>query len=129
MSITSMSAMLSVFMLCLPGPAWSQPGALEESRSVRSLYDDCTGLNIDYCDGYLSGVANTLDQLRHYDQKWSEQYCPPSTTRVSTYRETFVSWAERSKFWTTKRYDGVLTAFWVAYFCPNYKQAGVWVAP
>jgi hypothetical protein len=57
-----MSAMLSVFMLCLPGPAWSQPDALEESRSVRSLYDDCTGLNIDYCDGYLSGVANTLDQ-------------------------------------------------------------------
>jgi hypothetical protein len=115
-----MSAMLSVFMLCLPGPAWAQPDAFEESRSVRSLYGDCTGLNVDYCDGYLSGVANALDQQRHYNQKWREQYYPPSITRASIYRETFASWAERSKFWTSKRYDGVLVAFWMAYFCPNY---------
>ena len=89
MSIARMSALLSVFILCLPGPASSEQDALDEPRSVRSLYDDCRGLNVEHCDSFLSGVANALDRLRHYDQKWNEQYCPPST-RESRPTERFL---------------------------------------
>lgn len=117
MKTIKMAALASALVLCLSGSALAQQNDAEQSRSVQSLYDQCKGLNVAFCDGYVSGVANALDHQRSYDPKWNEEYCPLPFSVASTYREVFINWAERSKSWTRNRYDGVMLAFWVAYFC------------
>ena len=114
-----MAALASALMLCLSGSALAQQSVAENSCTVRSLYKDCKGLNDRFCEGYLSGVARALDNQRSFDLKWKDEYCPPTSAIFSSHREVFMSWAEHSEFWALNCYDGVLVAFWVAYFCPN----------
>lgn len=69
MTTTKMAALAIALMLCLSGSVSAQQNVVEQSHSVRTLYEDCKGLNVDFCDGYLSGVANALERRRSRDQK------------------------------------------------------------
>ena len=117
MVTTKMAGLAITILFCLSNTALAQRDAAEQSRSVRSLYKDCQGRDISFCDGYLSGVVNALNWQRHYNLKWNEEYCPPKSATPSSQREIFLSWAERTESWTRNCYDGVLLAFWVNYFC------------
>jgi hypothetical protein len=112
MTMKTMAALAGALTLCVSVPALAQQNVAERVLSVRSLYEDCKGPNHDFCDGYLSGVARALDHQRSYDQKWHEEYCPPSSGDLSSYRETFISWAEEHReWWEQAQFDGVLLAF------------------
>lgn len=118
MTTKLMAALASALMLCLSVSASAQQNIAEKALSVRSLYEDCKGPNHDFCDGYLSGVANALDHQRGYDPKWQEEYCPPLSGDLTNYREAFISWAEvHKRWWEQAQFNGVLLAFWVNYVC------------
>lgn len=121
MSGIRMATLAVALMLCLPGLALAQQSIADQSSSVRSLYEDCMGRNVDYCDGYLSGVASAMDRMRSYYPKFRGEYCPPAARNNSSYRKVFISWAERSEFWSAKPYDGAMVAFWIAWFCSEQK--------
>jgi len=97
----------------------AQQNVVAQSRSVESMYDDCKGRNLDFCNGFLLGVAKSLEMLRAYNPKFSEEYCPPMTADPSSYRDTFIGWADHSQFWEANSYDGVVVSFWIAWFCPT----------
>jgi hypothetical protein len=117
MMMVRMASLACALILCLSGSALAQQDDAGGSLSVKSLYDDCKGRNFEFCDGFLLGVARGLEMLSTHNSKFSEEYCPPHTVDPSTYRDIFISWAERSQFWKSKPYDGVLVAFWIAWFC------------
>lgn len=114
-----MASLAWVLILCLSDSALAQQDVAVGSLSVRSMYDDCKGRNLEFCDGFLLGVARGLEMLSTYHPKFSEEYCPPPTIDPSSYRDIFISWAERSQFWKAKPYDGAVVAFWIAWFCPS----------
>ena len=93
MTTIRMAALASALVLCLSGSALAQQNAAEQPLSVQSLYEDCRGLNMEFCNGYLSGVASALDHQRSHDTKWNEEYCPPPLVVASAYREVFINWA------------------------------------
>ena len=119
MTMKRMAALASALLLCLSGSALAQQTIAEPSFSVQSLYEDCKGRDVRFCDGYLSGIADGLDRLRSFNEKWAEEYCPAFAEDTSSYREIFISWAERSHLWQVTPYDGVCVAFWTAWFCPD----------
>lgn len=119
MTMVRMVSLACALILCLSGSALAQQDVAVRSHSVKSMYDDCLGRNLEFCDGFLLGVARGLERLSTYNSKFSEEYCPPPTIDPSSYRDIFISWAERSQFWKAKPYDGVLVAFWIAWFCPS----------
>ena len=121
MTSLRMVALASALMLCLSGSAAAQQSVAEPSFSVRSLYEDCKGRDVAFCDGYLSGIADGLEKLRTFNAKWADEYCPAPSEDISLYREVFMSWAERSHLWQATPYDGACVAFWTAWFCPNSK--------
>ena len=119
MTTMRVAALASALMLCLSGSALAQQSVADQPLLVRSLYEDCKGKNVDFCNGYLSGVANAMDMMRSYYPKFGDEYCPPPSGDISSYRAVFISWAERSELWRAKPYDGVFVAFWITWFCPN----------
>ena len=118
MILTKMTLVVCALTLYLSGTVSAQQNISSEP-SVRSIYDDCMGQNVEFCNGFLLGVARSLEMLRVYDRKFAEEYCPPAIADLSSYRDIFVSWADHSKFWKAKSYDGVVVAFWIEWFCPN----------
>ena len=118
MIFTKMTLVVCALTLYLSGTVSAQQNISSEP-SVRSIYDDCMGKNVEFCNGFLLGVARSLEMLRVYDRKFAEEYCPPAIADLSSYRDIFVSWADHSKFWKAKSYDGVVVAFWIEWFCPN----------
>lgn len=118
MIFTKMTLVVCALTLYLSSSVSAQQNISSEP-SVRSIYDDCMGKNVEFCNGFLLGVARSLEMLRVYDRKFAEEYCPPAIADLSSYRDIFVSWADHSKFWKAKSYDGVVVAFWIEWFCPN----------
>ncbi len=114
-----MTSLACALTLCLSGSALAQQNVAAQSLSVRSMYDDCKGQNLEFCNGFLLGVAKSLEMLRAYNPKFAEEYCPPVTADPSAYRNIFIGWADHSKFWKANSYDGVVVAFWITWFCPN----------
>lgn len=114
-----MTLLACALTLGLSSSALAQQNVAGQSISVRSMYDDCMGQNLEFCNGFLLGVAKSLEMVRIYNPKFAEEYCPPATAGLSSYRDTFVSWVDRSKFWNANSYDGVVVAFWIEWFCPN----------
>ena len=120
MTTTRMAALVGVLVFCLSGSASAQQFA-DQPNSVRSLYEDCRGSNVDFCLGYLTGIAKALDTMRIFFPKFGEEYCPPPAGGAISYREVFMTWAERSNLWNAKSYDGAYVAFWTKWFCDNTK--------
>jgi hypothetical protein len=108
-----------MLVLCLSGSALAEQELAAPTLSVKSVYDDCKGRNLNFCNGFLLGVANGLEVLRTHNPKFSDEYCPDQLGDTQSYREIFIRWAEHSKFWKMKPFDGALIAFWIAAPCPN----------
>jgi hypothetical protein len=114
-----MAALVGVLVFCLSGSASAQQTFADQPISVRSLYEDCKGSNVDFCLGYLAGIAKTLDTMRIFFPKFGEEYCPPPTGGSASYREVFMTWAEHSNLWNAKSFDGAYVAFWTKWFCDS----------
>lgn len=118
MTIASVRLLVFVLVIGLGQPSLAQQPHFEDARSVRLLYNYCNSINLDFCNGFLYGVASTLDNNRKYNGKWSENYCPPNSVRIESLRSIFVQWAERSQNWAADPFDGALMAFAIKFFCP-----------
>lgn len=112
-----MTSIVSVLMLCLPGFAEAQSHATNQSPSVKSIYEDCKGRNLEFCNGYLLGVGKGLEMLHIYNLKVGETYCPAYAADATLYRQIFMKWAENSRFWNLNSQDGAVTAFLTEWFC------------
>ena len=119
MTVVKMVSLACALSLCLLESTLAQQDDAARSLSVRSMYDDCKGRNLDFCDGFLLGIAKGLETLRIYNPKFAEEYCPPAVADPTSYRDIFIGWADRSKFWKANSYDGAVVALWITWFCPN----------
>ena len=119
MTLTRMSLLACALVICISDSTLAQQNVSSRSISVRTMYDDCKGRNLDFCDGFLLGIAKGLETLRTYNPKFAEEYCPPAVADPASYRDIFIDWADRSKFWKASSYDGAVVALWIAWFCPN----------
>ena len=113
------SLLACALALCLSDSTLAQQNISAQSISVRSMYDDCKGRNLEYCDGFLLAIAQGLEMLSTYHPKFAEEYCPPPVTDPASYRKIFIDWADHSKFWKANSFDGVVVAFWIEWFCPS----------
>lgn len=119
MTKIQIASLACALMLCLPGSAEAQLGTAYLAPSVKSIYEDCKGRNLEFCNGYLSGIAEGLAMLHTYNQKVGETYCPSHTVDPTIYRRIFMKWAEHSKFWNLNSHDGAVVAFFTEWFCPK----------
>lgn len=119
MTLSKMTLIVCALAICLSNSTLAQQNEPSADISVRTMYEDCKGRNLDFCDGFLFGIARGLETLRTYNPKFAEEYCPPSTTDPAAYRAIFIDWADRSEFWRANSYDGAVVALWIAWFCPS----------
>jgi hypothetical protein len=89
-----MSLLACALALCLSDSTLAQQNISAQSISVRSMYDDCKGRNLEYCDGFLLAIAQGLEMLSTYHPKFAEEYCPPPVTDPASYRKIFIDWAD-----------------------------------
>jgi hypothetical protein len=66
-----MSLLACALALCLSDSTLAQQNISAQSISVRSMYDDCKGRNLEYCDGFLLAIAQGLEMLSTYHPRFS----------------------------------------------------------
>ena len=117
--VAKLASIACAFVLCLSGAGVAQENVALQSSSVKSMYDDCSGRDLEFCSGFLLGVARGLEMLRTYNPKFAKEYCPVQVADSSLYKDTFVAWAEHSKFWNANPFDGAVIAFTLKWACPT----------
>jgi hypothetical protein len=89
--------------------------------STQELLNACqstkeSGDNL-FCLGYVTGVAETMNQLLGPDAKGG--YCPKGSISYGAFQQAFVNWAQRHpEKWSATAFSGVSQALRKTWPCP-----------
>lgn len=104
-------------MLSAVFPAAAQDELVLPSTSVQSLYDDCQGDDLEFCSGFMTGVALAMIDMRTFNVILFEDYCPEASTTPAERIGLFIDWAELHNDWNASAYQATYLAFWYGEPC------------